>query len=100
MSADRDSTDVPDVGELLALVEQLDADNERLRMRVLEVMEWMEESVTAQVAAERELDRCRHELEEVAQHLEAIHRTHTWRLLALPRRWYGRLLSRVRGNRP
>ena len=55
-----------DVAELLATIEQLDADNERLRMRVLEVMEWMEEAVTEQVATERELAACRERSAELA----------------------------------
>ena len=95
-----DSSDVPDVGELIELVGRLDVDNERLRLRVLEVMEWMEEAVTAQVATERELESCRQRAAAAAAALEAIQHTRSWRLLAAPRRAYGALRHRFgRGAR-
>ncbi len=89
-----------DVAELLATIEQLDADNERLRMRVLEVMEWMEEAVTEQVATERELAACRERSAELAAELAAIERTVTWRMVAPARRVYGRVVRRSRPDRP
>ena len=89
----------PDVGELLDLVTRLDADNERLRLRVLEVMEWTEEAVTAQVALERELAESRQRANELAAELDAIRNTRSWRLLAPPRRVYGNVRRRL-GRRP
>lgn len=98
--APADPSDVPEVGELLDLIGRLDADNERLRLRVLEVMEWMEEAVTAQVATERELESCRRLADEATGELEAIRHTRSWRLLAVPRRAYGALRHRFgRGAR-
>lgn len=84
-----------DVGELLDLVERLDADNERLRMRVLEVMEWMEEAVTAHAATERELEHYRARADELAAELDAIHNTRSWRMLAPARRVYGSVRRRM-----
>ncbi len=89
--ADHTPTGAPDTGELLDLIERLDADNERLRLRVLEVMEWMEDAVTAQVAAEQELAICRQHAAELAAELAAIRNTRSWRLLARPRQVYGRI---------
>jgi len=96
--ARHDSPDVPEVGELLDLIGRLDADNERLRLRVLEVMEWMEDAVTAQVATERELESCRRRVAEAAAELEAIRQTRAWRLLAAPRRAYGAFRRRFGGG--
>ena len=86
---------IPDVGELLELVTRLDADNERLRLRVLEVLEWMEEAVTAQVASERDLAECRQRANELVAELDAIRSTKSWRLLAPPRRVYGNVRRRL-----
>jgi predicted nucleic acid-binding Zn-ribbon protein len=87
--------DVPDVGELLALVEQLDTDNERLRMKVLELMEEMEETVTAQVAAERHIDELREQLQRQDAELRAVHTSKLMRFTAPLRRAYARLRSRT-----
>ena len=59
--------DLPDVGELLEGVERLDADNERLRMKALDLMRAMEDVVSDQVAGERRIT----ELEEQNRRLEA-----------------------------
>jgi len=90
---------LPDVGELLDLVEGLDADNERLRLRVLEVMAWMEDAVTAQVATERDLAACRQRANELAAELDAIRNTRSWRLLAPLRRVSGNVRRRL-AHRP
>lgn len=82
------------VAELLALVEDLDADNERLRLRVLELLELMEQAVTEQVAGERriaELDGQRRALE---AELDAVRKTRVMRMTAPARRAYARLRSR------
>lgn len=44
------------------LIARLDADNERLRMKVLEVLEWMEEAVSAGVDHERRAEALEAEL--------------------------------------
>lgn len=86
---------IPEVGELLDLIERLDGDNERLRLRALEIMEWMEEAVTAQVAAERQLDACRQCADELQRELSAIRATTSWRLLGPPRRLYAAARRRL-----
>jgi len=65
---------------LLELVDDLDDDNERLRQRVLEAMEWTEASVTAEVHTERELDAWRRQAENLAAEIDAIHSSSSWRL--------------------
>jgi len=66
---------------------------------VLEVLEWMEEAVTDQVAAERDLAACRLAVAELTAELEAIRNTRAWRLLAPPRRLYGKIRRRAGGAR-
>ncbi len=78
---------------LLQLVEDLDADNERLRQRVLETMEWTETSVSAQVRTERELDAWRRQAQNLAAEIDAIHSSGSWRLTA-PLRALNRRLRR------
>lgn len=86
------------VAELLAMIEQLDEDNERLRLRVLEVMEWTEEAVTAQVAVERQMAASEERAAALAAELDAIRATRSWRLLAPPRRVYGWIRGRLAGR--
>jgi hypothetical protein len=78
---------------LLRLVEDLDADNERLRQRVLETMEWTEASVTDRVRAERELDAWRRQAQNLVAEIDAIHASGSWRLTA-PVRALNRRLRR------
>ena len=75
--------------EAQTLIEQLDADNERLRMKVLEVMRQWEAAVG---------ERVDHELRAQAleAELHALHNTRIMRLVAPARRWYARL-RRPRG---
>jgi hypothetical protein len=77
--------DLPSAGELVELVElveRLDGENERLRQRVLEVMEWMEESVSAAVRRELADEAWRRQAENLAAELDAVHATLSWRVTA------------------
>lgn len=60
------------IEELLAIVDELDADNEHLRMKVLDLMRLMEDAVTAQVTAERQRDELEVRLDAA---LDAIERS-------------------------
>lgn len=86
--------ELPTVGELLELVEQLDADNERLRMKSLDLMRLMEDAVTAQVAGERRIAELTDRVAVLDAELEAIARTRLMRLTAPLRSVYRRLRSR------
>lgn len=77
--------------ELLGLVKELDADNERLRMRVLELLELMEDSVTAQVGGERRIAELERRCGALEAELVAVRNTRVMRLSAPLRRAYGRL---------
>ena len=95
------SSQPPDPDELralLELVEALDNDNERLRQRVLETMEWTEASVTAEVRTERELDAWRRQAENLAAEIDAIHASSSWRLTT-PLRAVSRRVRRRRSVR-
>jgi hypothetical protein len=72
--------DVPDPNELLALIDELDSEHERLRQRLLESLEWLEASVTAEVRTERELDAWRRQASNLAADLDAVHASLGWRL--------------------
>ena len=91
---DADPVDRDGMAELLALVEELDADNERLRRRVLELLELMEETVTAQVAGERRIDELHQRCEQLTEELAAIEGTKVMRSTAALRRLYARIRSR------
>jgi hypothetical protein len=71
------------------LIERLDADNERLRMKALDLMRLMEDAVTAQVAAERRAA-------ELEAELDALRNTKLMRVAAPARRLYARLRRRSR----
>jgi len=79
------------------LVSSLDEENERLRLRVLEVMVWMEEAVTEQVAQERRATDFERQAIALQHELDAIHQSWSWRLLKWPRSGYSTLRS-VRGR--
>ena len=81
--------------ELLDLVSELDADNERLRQRVLELLELMEGAVTAQVAGERRIAELEQHSAELRSELDAVRNTRVMRLTAPLRRAYGRLRARA-----
>ena len=85
------------ISALLQLVEGLDADHERLRQRVLELMEWMEASVTAEVRTERELDAWQRQAENLAAELDAVHGSSSWRLTSPLRAMNGRVRRRTPG---
>jgi molybdopterin-biosynthesis enzyme MoeA-like protein len=54
----------PTVDQALELIDRIDEDFETQRMRLLEVFDWLETAVTAQVDAERAADVLRAELAE------------------------------------
>ncbi len=89
--ADEVPGELPDVGELLAIVEQLDEDNERLRVRVLELLDLMEDAVTAQVAAERRADELAERVRGLEVELAAVEDTRIMRLTRPLRSAYARL---------
>jgi hypothetical protein len=88
--------DLPDVDELLGLVERLDADNERLRMKSLDLMRVMEEGVDAQVAGERRIAELELQVGRLEAELAAIHRTKLMRFSAPLRRAYAAVRRRAR----
>jgi hypothetical protein len=73
-----------------AVIERLEADNERLRGRVFELLGLMEEAVTAQVRAERHVAELREQVDNVQVELDALRRSRTFRLTRPVRRLYGR----------
>lgn len=89
----------PDVGELLALVEQLDADNERLRNKALDLARFAEDAVTAQVAGERRIDELTDRIALLEAEIDALQRTRLMRTTRPLRTAYGRLRSRRPGGR-
>lgn len=95
-----DSADeLPDVGELLEIVERLDDDNERLRARVHELLELMEDAVTAQVAAERRADELAEQVRALDEELAAVRNTRVMRMTAPLRAAYARVRQRGSGRR-
>lgn len=82
------------IEELVALVDELDADNERLRMRVLELLELMEDAVTAQVAGERRIAELEQRCAALEREIEALGNTRVMRVAAPARRVYARLRAR------
>jgi hypothetical protein len=83
------------VVELVALVEQLDQENERLRLKVLDVLRLMEECVDAQVAGERRIAELERRAAELEADLLAINQSIVVRWTAGSRR----VFSRLRGLR-
>lgn len=80
------------------ILDRLDAENEALLLRVLDVTRWMEESVSEQVACERHLLEVEAHQQSLQAELSAIHKSRTWRVLMPMRRLYGR--ARLRWARP
>ena len=87
-------TEVPEIGELLAVITQIDSENEHLRLRLLELLRWMEDAVTDQVACERRCGELERQVAAVEAEIAAIHGTVSWRMLK-PLRW---LYVRLRGR--
>jgi hypothetical protein len=85
--------------ELVELVERLDGDNERLRLRVLEVMEWLESSASDAVAFERERDTWHRQADNLDAEIAALRSTMSWRVTR-PLRRLGTLRSRRRSSTP
>lgn len=84
-----------DADELLDLITLIDGENERLRQRQLELLRWMEEAVTEQVACERRCGELERQVAAVEAEIEAIHGTVTWRVLAPIRQVYARARRRI-----
>lgn len=79
--------------ELVELIAQVDAENNLLRSKVLELTMFAEEAVTAQVDAEWRLQQALHELGECRS---AIENSRTLRMTEPMRRSIGRVLTAVR----
>lgn len=92
MSDGRDPNEA--VGELVRLVERLDADNERLRIRALDLLRYMEEAVTAQVAGERRIAELEAMNSDLERRLVEVESSLVVRLTARPRRVLARLRKR------
>ena len=84
----------PDTPDLVRLVEELDEQNERLRVKVLDLMRLMEEAVDAQVAGERRIAQLERRTVELEADLQAINNSVIVRWTAGVRRvvarWRGR----------
>ncbi|TVR21811.1 MAG: hypothetical protein EA389_14350 [Ilumatobacter sp.] len=89
----------PDDTELLALVEQLDADNERLRTKALDLIRLMEDAVTEQVAGERRIEELEARVETLEAEIQSLENSRVLRMTRPLRAAYGRLLSRRGGAR-
>lgn len=96
----RDGSGAPDVGALLDLVERLDGENERLRQRVLEVMEWMEEAVSTAVRREVADEAWREQAQNLEAEINAIHATLSWRITKPLRMAAGRRRAAVAPTTP
>ena len=90
--------DLPDVGELLELVERLDADNERLRIKSLDLMRMMEDVVTEKVAGERRIVDLEDQNRRIASELAEVRHTKLMRYSDPFRRVY-RTVRRGRAGR-
>lgn len=77
-----------------AMLEQLHAENERLRLRVLELMKLMEDEVTDKVEAEFRVDEWRHQAEALQRELDALRNTKVMRMMQPARRLYARIRRR------
>lgn len=81
-----ESPNADELRELVELVDRLDGDNERLRLRVLEVMEWLEASAGATVAAEHDREAWRRQAENLSAEIAALYATVSWRMTEPVRR--------------
>lgn len=81
--------------EFNEILDRLDAENEILLLRILDVTRWMEESVSEQVACERRLSEIEAHRQSIEAELSAIHLSRTWRALMPMRRLYGRARSHL-----
>ena len=84
----------PAEAELLAVAEKLHEENERLRLRVLELLKLMEDEVTDKVEAELRADDWERQAHALQAELDALRSTKLFRVVAPLRSAYGRLRSR------
>ena len=96
-SSPDERAELAELAELVGVVEQLDEDNERLRVRVLELLELMEDAVTAQVAAERRADELAARVAALDAELAAVRNTRVMRATAPLRAAYARFRQRGGG---
>ncbi len=87
--------DAPNPVELIELIERLDHDNERLRMKSLDLMNLMEEVVNREVAGERRIDELQRRVDELAEANLALHNTKLMRFTRPIRAVYRRARGRV-----
>ncbi len=87
--------DAPNPVELIELIEQLDHDNERLRMKSLDLMNLMEEVVNREVAGERRIDELQRRVDELEEENLALHNTKLMRFTRPIRAVYRRVRARV-----
>lgn len=100
MSGHEGLPEAAELRSLLDLVERLDADNEALRQRLLEVMEWVEAAVSDSVRAERETEVWRQQATNLRTEIDAIHSTTGWRLAAPARALLARRRERTAPQPP
>jgi hypothetical protein len=98
----------PTTDELLALIARLDEDNETQRLRLIQVFDQLEDSVTESVNVERKADALAAELaslrethdaevSRLREELAVVHNTKLFRFASPFRQLYGRLLRWRRG---
>ena len=87
--------DAPSPVELIELIERLDHDNERLRMKSLDLMNLMEEVVNREVAGERRIDELQRRVDELEHENLALHNTKLMRFTRPIRAVYRRAKARV-----
>lgn len=82
------------LADALALIERLDADNERLRMKVLEVLRLMEDAVTEGVRHERREAELEQQCANLEAELAALRNTKLLRAVAPLRAAYAKVRRR------
>lgn len=87
--------DAPNPVELIELIERLDHDNERLRMKSLGLMNLMEEAVNREVAGERRIEELDRRIDELEAENAALHNTKLMRFTRPIREVYRRLRARI-----
>lgn len=80
--------------EVLAIAERLHAENERLRLRVLELLKLVEDEVTERVEAEFALDDWRRQAAALQAELDALRSTRLMRAAAPLRALYAKVHRR------